>query len=89
MLKLKKIIYVALFTALGMLVSFILHALAEIWYIGLLALNFKKYSMGLSWANLYLAHYVFSLLFLLLGFLGGFFQGLFWWQVLHSKKGRR
>lgn len=89
MLKLKKIIYVALFTALGIFVSFILHALAEIWYIGLLALNFKKYSMGLSWADLYLAHYAFSFLFLLFGFLAGFFQGLFWWQVLHSKKRRR
>jgi len=86
MLKLKKIIYVALFTLLGILASFILHAIAEIWYIGLLALDFKKYSMGLSWANLYIAHYALSLLFLLGGFVAGFFQGLFWWTVIYSKK---
>lgn len=88
MRKLKKIIYVALFMFLGILASFILHAVAEIWYIGLLLVNFKKYSMGLSWANLYLAHYVFSFLFLFLGAILGYFEGLFWWKVIYRKKRR-
>lgn len=88
MRKFKKFIYVALFAFLGVLVSFILHAVAEIWYIGLLVFNFKKYSMGLSWPALYIAHQAISFLFLFFGALLGYLQGLFWWNVVYGKKSR-
>ncbi|MFA6097156.1 MAG: hypothetical protein WC788_06015 [Candidatus Paceibacterota bacterium] len=88
MRKLKKFVYVALFMLLGVLVGFIVHAVAEIWYAGLLILNFKKYGRGLSWVELYFAHQIISFLFVFLGAVSGYLQGLFWWKVVYGKRSR-
>jgi len=84
--KLKKNLYIALFVLLGLLLGFILHAIAEIWYIGLLILNFNKYSMGLSWTKLYFAYQISTFIFLFLGAFWGYFQGLFWWKIIYGKQ---
>lgn len=84
--KIRKIIYVVLFTILGVLVSSVLHAVIEIWYVGLLIYNFKKFSMGLSWMHLYLLHNLFTAVFFAAGAAAGFIQGLFWWKVIYEKK---
>jgi len=63
----KKIIYVFLFTFLGILVQFLIHALVEVWYIGLLLEDFPSYGLGFSWENWLMIHNVGAIIL----FLGG------------------
>lgn len=89
MLKIKKTIYVGFFMLLGVFCAYILHALAEIWYLGLLVFNHKKYSLGLSWVEWYLVNNILSLLFIILGASVGYLEGTFWWNILYEKRRKR
>jgi hypothetical protein len=80
----KKIIYIAAFTALGLLTQFILHAAIEIWYIGLLLSNFNKYGLGLNWNQWVLIHHAGTVLLLIAGIAAGFWQGKFWWKKIYE-----
>ena len=85
--KIKKPIYIFLFTLLGLMVSFLAHAGAEITYI---LYAFKK---GIVLQN----HFVFGNGYCVLpvwlqvglvvvGVVGGFWMGIRWWQIIYVEK---
>lgn len=82
----KKKIYIILFTVLGIIASFLVHAAVEIWYIDLLLSNFQKYSFGLGWPFWYSFHHIASVVLLALGALIGYAQGKYWWNILYEKR---
>ncbi|TSC62077.1 MAG: hypothetical protein G01um101448_1210 [Parcubacteria group bacterium Gr01-1014_48] len=75
--------YLFLFTLLGVIVSFLVHAAIEIPVIDLLVKDFEKYGLGLTWRQWYSVHHIGSVLLLLLGIMGGFWQGKYWWRVMY------
>jgi len=81
----KRNIYILLFTFLGVLLQFLVHALVEIWYIGLLASNFSRYSFGLSWHQWYIIHHIATAILFAMGAVFGFWQGKFWWKRIYEK----
>jgi len=82
----KKVIYIILFTFLGILLQFLIHGLIEVWYIGLLTSNFVKYGFGLSWSQWFIIHHIATVILFLVGALFGFWQGKLWWKRLYEKK---
>jgi len=83
-MKIKKKIYILLFTVLGILVQFLIHALVEIWYIGLLLKDFPSYGLGLSWDNWLMIHNVGAIILFLGGAILGFWQGKYWWKRIYG-----
>ncbi len=81
-----KIVYVALFTFLGILLQLLVHGLFERWYIGLLVSDFSKYGLGLSWGQWFTIHQVGTVVLFIAGALFGFWQGKFWWRKIYEKK---
>lgn len=81
----KRIIYIALFTFLGIILQFMAHALIEIWYIGLLLADFPKYGFGLSWQAWFNIHAVSTVLFLLVGTWIGRKEGIYWWRKIYEE----
>ncbi|OGZ35026.1 MAG: hypothetical protein A2V60_01255 [Candidatus Portnoybacteria bacterium RIFCSPHIGHO2_01_FULL_39_19] len=79
----KKAIYVALFTFLGVLLQFLLHAAIEIPYLGLLNRNFEKYGFGLTWPELLTIHVVLTVVLIIAGVLFGFFAGKYYWRKIY------
>lgn len=79
----KRFIYIIAFTFLGLLLQFVLHAVIETWYIGLLIADFPRYGFGLSWETWERIHHVLSGIFFVGGLLFGFFSGRFWWRKLY------
>ena len=84
--KLKRKIYVALFTFLGVLVGFLVHACVEIWFASLLTADFARHSLGYSWSQWFTFHEYFAITTFALGILFGFKQGEFWWKVVYEQK---
>ncbi len=82
----KKVIYIILFTFLGILLQLLIHGLVEIWYIGLLTGNFSRYSFGLSWHQWFLFHHIATVILFFAGALFGFWQGKFWWRRIYENK---
>lgn len=80
----KKIVYIFLFTLLGVLAQFILHALLETWYIGLLLENFPRYGFGMLWDTWVLIHNVGTVILLVAGLSVGFRQGNYWWKRIYE-----
>lgn len=81
----KKKIYIIAFTVFGILLQLLLHTGIEIWYIGLLTLDFPRYSFGFSWNQWFLIHHIGAVILLVVGILFGFWQGKFWWQKIYEK----
>ena len=82
----KRVIYIILFTILGILLQFLAHALLETWYANLLLADFVKYSFGLSWEKWwYVVHGVGSVALLVAGAVFGFWQGRYWWERIYMK----
>jgi hypothetical protein len=79
----KRTIYIILFTIFGLLLQFLLHALIEIPYLGLLSRNFEKYGFGLSWPQLLIIHAVLTIILIIVGALFGFFAGKFCWRKIY------
>ena len=82
----KRIIYISLFTLLGILVQFWVHGAVEIWYIGKLLQDFDKFSLGLTWDNWFMIHNVSSVILFILGAALGFQQGRHWWQKIYVEQ---
>ena len=82
----KKTIYIASFTFLGILLQFLIHGLFEAWYIGLLMSDFTKYSFGLSWSQWFLIHHTGTIILLVAGIVFGFWQGKLWWGKIYEKR---
>ncbi|RJQ36379.1 hypothetical protein C4552_03770 [Candidatus Parcubacteria bacterium] len=84
----KRVVYIAAFTVLGILVQFIAHAVIETWYIGLLLEDFSRYGFGWTWETWVLIHNILSFILLAAGALAGFSAGQFWWQEIYVKRRR-
>ena len=84
--KIKRKIYVALFTFLGLLLGFLVHAGLEIWFIGRLTADFAHNSLGYNWGQWYRIHEYFAITTVALGLLFGFKQGEYWWKVVYEQK---
>lgn len=81
----KKNSYIILFVVLGVLLSFLTHALIEIPIIILLLSDFEKWGFGLSWDAWYMIHTIGTAALLVLGISIGFWQGRYWWGVIYVK----
>lgn len=79
----KRAVYIGLFTLLGVLVSFLVHAVLEISIIYLLVADFATYNLGLSWSQWLVVHQWSSWLLLIIGIGIGLWQGVYWWEVLY------
>jgi len=82
----KKIIYIICFSFLGVLLQFLIHAGIEVLYIKLLLSDFQKYSLGFSWDQWFLIHFIATIILLVIGILFGFWQGMYWWKRLYENK---
>jgi prepilin-type N-terminal cleavage/methylation domain-containing protein len=86
MKSMKRTIYILLAAMLGILLSFIVHALIEIGVISLLTSNFEKYGLGFSWASWFWIHSVSTVILFVLGAVGGYFLGARWWRIVYIEK---
>jgi len=71
---------------LGVLLTTILHALVESWYIGLLISDFGTYSLGLSWELWFTIHSIATAVLFVLGVWLGYWLGVRWWQMVYVEK---
>jgi len=86
-MKIKKTIYITLFTILGILLSILAHAIIEVFYIKLLLIDFEKYSLGFSWNALFTLHAIYIVVFFILGVWFGLSQGKYWWRKIYEEGG--
>ncbi len=82
----KKTIYIILTAILGIIVSFLIHAIIEIPVIYLIVSNYDKYSLGLSWGQLFLIHNIFTFILFLVGLILGIKFGFKWWKYIYVDK---
>lgn len=82
----KKFFYVALWTFLGVLVSFLVHAAVEIPVIYMLLTDIDTYGLGISLLGWQAIHDVATPLLLLVGGVVGFMQGVRWWRIIYVEK---
>lgn len=82
----KKFIYIAAFTALGILLQFLIHAAIEIFYIRFLTADFDRYGFGLTWPQWFTIHTIFSIVLLIAGIGFGLWQGVYWWRQIYVLK---
>jgi len=80
--KLKKIIYLTISMILGLLLSFIAHALIEMAY---LTGNLNHNQLVKFYGGCALPPFI-QLLLLLIGIGGGLFLGSFWWQKIYVER---
>jgi len=83
MQKIKKAFYIFSCVILGILLSFILHALIVIPIIYVMIGDFEKYSFGLSWNELMIVHGIFTILLFVLGLVLGIYLGFKWWKYIY------
>lgn len=82
----KKKIYIGAFMLFGILLQLLVHALVEIWYIGLLLRDFPQYSLGFSWSQWFIVHHIGTVILFIAGVMFGFWQGKFWWRKIYDKE---
>jgi len=80
----KKTIYIILTIFLGLLLSFILHALVELVYINIMLARGLEvqgsYFLGVGWCALPIwVQYTFPAM----GIIGGYFLGKTWWRIVY------
>jgi hypothetical protein len=80
--KLKKTVYLVASTILGVLLSFLAHALIEIKYLHWLENQSKAVTFYHGCAFLP----VIQIAFVALGAVGGFFLGRFWWRKIYIER---
>ena len=83
----KKYLYIATFTFLGILLQQLVHAVIEIIAIRLLLSNFPRYSLGLSWETWFQIHTVGTIILLICGIVLGLKAGIYFWPKLYTKDG--
>ena len=82
----KKILYITLFTILGILVQFLAHSGIEIVYISLLVTKFEVFGLGLTFATWFTIHNIFTVVMFVLGAGAGLWQGTYWWKRLYGSQ---
>jgi hypothetical protein len=83
----KKFLYVASFTFLGLVVSTLIHAVIEIPALNLIFGNPERFADTFWWQEWHLIHGVFAYSLWLAGFLGGVYYGFKFWEPYGSKPG--
>ncbi len=82
MKKIKKIVYLFFWVILGVILSFLVHALIELIY-----LNWaEKQGKVVSWYNGCALNPFLQIAILVIGVCGGFVAGYFWWQKIYIEK---
>ena len=76
--KIKNKIYLGASTILGVLLSFLVYAFCEFRYLDWVTKNDQSPDFSYD--------YLFLILFLFLGVVGGFFLGKFWWRKLYVER---
>ena len=84
-MNLKKTIYIILAIILGVILSFIAHALIEIVYLSYSFYKGTSPEPSSLTPQCYLPSALQTIL-LLAGLIGGYFLGRFWWQKVYGKK---
>ncbi len=79
----KRAVYIALFTFLGVLLQFLIHAGIEIPVISLLLNDFERFGLGLTWDQWVMIHNIGTIVLFVVGALAGFFQGKYWWRAIY------
>jgi hypothetical protein len=82
----KKVIYIVLFTLVGIILQFLVHGILEMWYINLLLSDFGAWGFGLSWEAWVLIHNIGAVIMFIAGAFFGFSQGKYWWTRIYSGK---
>lgn len=82
----KKYFYIAAFTFLGLLLSFLVHAALEIPILSLVMGNYETYGDSYVWRNWSMIHAVGGKSLSLAGVIFGFFMGRTCWQILYVEK---
>lgn len=82
----KRTFYIICFTLLGILVQFLVHAIAELGMIALLLKNFNVYGLGLSWRQWFAIHEALSVVLLVLGAWWGYTAGVKFWNIIYVEK---
>lgn len=80
--KFKKTVYLAASVVLGLLLSLIAHALIEMAYLGYMAGQGK----AVTFYNGCALPLAFSIGLFILGGIGGFFLGRFWWRLVYVER---
>ena len=80
----KKVLYITLFTFLGIGVSTIVHATLEMYYIARLIVDFDAWNFGFSWEQLRVLHNFFGATLFAGGAVFGFVEGEYWWRALYE-----
>lgn len=83
---LKKFIYILSTIILGILLSFMVHAIIELLVIWLLVGDIDKYGLGLTWDQLMLVHSIFTFVLFVIGLIGGILFGYRWWKIIYIDK---
>lgn len=81
----KKFIYRLLAVILGILLGFMVHASIEMAVIELLMRDFSRFGLGLTWAQWYMIHGLWTIITLAGGALFGWWVGGRWWQFVYIK----
>ena len=82
----KRAVYIALFTFLGVLLQFLVHAGIEIPVISLLLNDFETFGLGLTWDQWVMIHNVGTIILFIVGAVGGFLLGRYWWRAIYIEK---
>ncbi|MFH1509204.1 MAG: hypothetical protein ABIE68_03505 [bacterium] len=77
--KAKHVIYLIASTFLGIILSFFVHAVVEMWYLNYLSDN----SFEVIWHGGCALPYYLQIIILLAGAIGGFFLGKAWWKLVY------
>jgi len=83
-MRFKKAIYRILVVMLGIILQFIIHAVVESWYIGLLVRDFDKYGLGLTMDTWFIIHHVATVILFAAGILFGLWLGKKWWHIVYE-----
>lgn len=83
----KRALYISLFTLLGIMVSFLVHGALEIPALAWLTSDLSRYETSWLWQHWQVVHNTVSWILLLSGAVVGFWQGVYWWNMLYVRKG--
>ena len=86
-MNIKKTIYIILAMVLGLILSFVLHAVIEIYYINYLLGKGVLPEPSLLIHQCYLPSAL-QIILLLIGLLAGYFLGCVWWRIIYIERKR-
>lgn len=79
----KRTLYIVLTTVLGIMLGFLVHALAEMWAIDLIVQGGSPFGLTLTIDQWFTVHRAWSMVTLVGGAVTGFFLGKYWWRLVY------